>query len=62
MKIYVKGDFYWSPELYLTRKHRGKITEPKEMPLTFGWGLMSLFNEKGLAKPSINSLIYGRHL
>jgi arabinogalactan endo-1,4-beta-galactosidase len=53
----VYGAFYWSPELYLTKDYRGRIPEPKDMPLTFGWGPMSFFDKNGRVKPCINSLI-----
>ncbi|MCX8171536.1 MAG: arabinogalactan endo-1,4-beta-galactosidase, partial [Candidatus Bathyarchaeota archaeon] len=52
----IYGAFYWSPELYLTRDYRGRVSEPRDMPLTFGWGPMSFFNERGQVKPCINSL------
>jgi len=52
----VYTSFYWSPELYLTKDHRGRFPEPKDMPLTFGWGPMSFFDEHGRAKPCVNSL------
>lgn len=50
----VHGAFYWSPELYLTEKYRGFLSEPKDMPLTFGWGPMSFFDENGKAKPCLD--------
>ncbi len=53
------GAFYWSPELYLTRNYEGKLAEPKEMPLSFGWGPMSFFDENGYARPCVDSLRYG---
>ena len=56
LKLNIRGAFYWSPELYLTKDHAGKLSEPKEMPLSFGWEPMSFFNKKGYAKPCVNSL------
>ncbi|MEM2960155.1 MAG: glycosyl hydrolase 53 family protein [Candidatus Bathyarchaeia archaeon] len=53
----VYGAFYWSPELYLTKDHRGRIPEPKCMPLTFGWGPMSFFDKNGRVKPCASSII-----
>jgi hypothetical protein len=53
--------FYWSPELYLvksTAKRLG-VASPPDMPLDFGWGPMSLFRENGVAKPAVDSLVYG---
>jgi len=55
-RLNVYGAFYWSPELYLTKDHAGKLLEPREMPLSFGWGPMSFFSKKGYAKPCVNSL------
>ncbi len=52
----VYGAFYWSPELYLTKDHRGRIPETKDAPLTFGWGPMSFFDEIGRVKPCADSL------
>jgi len=53
------GAFYWSPELYLTKEASKGIKAPQEMPLGFGWGPMSLFDEDGHARPSIESLKCG---
>lgn len=53
------GAFYWSPELYLTKEMAKRVNTPPEMPLNFGWGQMSLFDEDGNARPAVNSLKYG---
>ena len=58
-RLNLHAAFYWSPELYLTKDHKGKLSEPEEMPLSFGWGPMSFFDEKGCGKPCVNSLKYG---
>jgi len=59
LKLNIYGAFYWSPELYLTKNHARRWSVPKEMPLGFGWGPMSFFDERGYAKPCVNSLKYG---
>ena len=61
LKLNIYGAFYWSPELYLTKDHARKLSEPKEMPLSFGWGPMSFFNEEGIAKSCVNSLKISTH-
>ncbi|MCX8183013.1 MAG: arabinogalactan endo-1,4-beta-galactosidase [Crenarchaeota archaeon] len=53
------GAFYWSPELYLTKEMVKQVNMPLEMPLNFGWGPMSLFDEDGKARQAVNSLKYG---
>jgi len=56
LRLNTCGAFYWSPELFITRNHdRGPI----EMPLGFGWGPMSFFDEGGHIRPCVNSLKYG---
>jgi arabinogalactan endo-1,4-beta-galactosidase len=60
-RLGVYAAFYWSPELYLvksTAKRLG-VASPPDMPLDFGWGPMSLFRENGVAKPAVDSLVYG---
>jgi len=52
----ITGAFYWSPEMYLTRPRAKLVNEPKDMPLSFGWDAMALFNRKGRAKPALESL------
>ncbi len=54
-RLNISGIFYWSPEMYLSVKMAKKLKAPAEMPLSFGWGPMALFDESGNAKPSINS-------
>ncbi|MBS7613818.1 glycosyl hydrolase 53 family protein [Candidatus Bathyarchaeota archaeon] len=51
--------FYWSPELYLTKNQVKGLYVSEEMPLDFGWGPMSFFDEDGYAKPCVESLSYG---
>jgi arabinogalactan endo-1,4-beta-galactosidase len=60
-KLGVYAAFYWSPELYLTKRaaKRLGVASPPDMPLDFGWGPMSLFRENGVAKPAIDALAYG---
>lgn len=53
------GAFYWSPELYLTKEMAKRVNASPEMPLSFGWGPMSLFDENGNARPAVSSLKYG---
>jgi len=59
LRLNICGAFYWSPELYLTKKYATMSSGPKEMPLDFGWGYMSFFDEEGCAKPCVDSLKYG---
>ncbi|MEM3465746.1 MAG: glycosyl hydrolase 53 family protein [Candidatus Jordarchaeales archaeon] len=59
MELGFLGAFYWSPELYLTREMVERVDTPPEMPLGFGWGPMSLFDEEGKARQAVNSLKYG---
>lgn len=59
LKLNIYSAFYWSPELYLTKNYKRRLIEPEEMPLSFGWGPMSFFDDKGYAKPCVNSLKFG---
>jgi len=59
LRLNIYGVFYWSPELYLTKDYGRKLAEHEDMPLSFGWEPMSFFDEKGCAKPCVNSLRYG---
>jgi len=59
LELDICGVFYWSPELYFTKKNSKGITGPVEMPLNFGWGPMSFFDEDGRLRPCANSLRYG---
>jgi len=56
-KLSIYGAFYWSPELYITKYDNDRV--PIEMPLGFGWGPMSFFDENGCIRPCVNSLKYG---
>ncbi|MEM3547316.1 MAG: glycosyl hydrolase 53 family protein [Candidatus Bathyarchaeia archaeon] len=58
-RLNVYATFYWSPELYLMKNQIKKLYVSEEMPLDFGWGPMSLFDEKGYAKPCVESLSHG---
>ncbi|MEM2905487.1 MAG: glycosyl hydrolase 53 family protein [Candidatus Bathyarchaeia archaeon] len=51
----IMGAFYWSPEMYLTRLQAKLVNEPKDMPFSFGWDAMALFNRNGRAKPALES-------
>jgi len=57
----INGAFYWSPEMYLEPSFIRKLSKEKvreityDMPLNFGWAPMSLFNNNGIAKVSVNS-------
>ena len=53
------GAFYWSPELYLSKESAKRVKTPPEMPLGFGWGPMSLFDEDGCARPAASCLKHG---
>jgi len=53
------GAFYWSPELYPSKEAAKRVNTPPEMPLGFGWGPMSLFDEDGCARPAASSLKHG---
>ncbi|MGB9717746.1 MAG: glycosyl hydrolase 53 family protein [Thermoproteota archaeon] len=53
------GTFYWSPELYLSKEAAKRVNTPPEIPLGFGWGPMSLFDEDGCARPAASSLKHG---
>jgi len=53
------GAFYWSPEVYLPIELAKKAPAPPEMPLSFGWSPMALFDERGRAKLSIDSFRVG---
>ena len=55
-RLDIQGTFYWSPEMYLPVELAKKLQAPPEMPLSFGWDPMALFDKSGRAKPSINSL------
>jgi len=55
-RVGISGAFYWSPELYLSRNAAKKLSAPPEMPINFGWEPMALFNRRGRARPSVNSL------
>jgi len=57
LKLNIRGAFYWSPELYLTKYDNDRV--PIEMPLGFGWGPMSFFDEDGCIRPCASSLKYG---
>jgi len=59
LKLNIYGSFYWSPELYLARKQVRSRAAPREVPLDFGWGPMSFFDEEGCTKPCVDSLKYG---
>jgi len=56
LKLNICGSFYWSPELYSARNQMRRRAVPKEIPLDFGWGPMSFFDEEGCAKPCVDSL------
>lgn len=60
-KLNIFATYYWSPELYLTKKSakQYKVSSPPDMPLDFGWGPLSLFYEDGTAKPATDMLYYG---
>lgn len=60
-RLNIYAAYYWSPELYLTKKSARlyKVSSPPEMPLDFGWGPLSLFFENGVARPAVDSLHYG---
>ncbi|RLF05567.1 MAG: hypothetical protein DRK00_04105 [Thermoprotei archaeon] len=55
-RVGISGAFYWSPELYLSRRAARRLPAPPEMPIDFGWSPMALFSERGRAKPGIKSL------
>lgn len=55
---HIMGAFYWSPEMYLTKRHAKLVDEPEDMPFSFGWDPMALFNRKGRAKPGLSSLCF----
>jgi arabinogalactan endo-1,4-beta-galactosidase len=52
--------FYWSPELYLLKNQLRGVCSPGKVPLDFGWGPMSFFDENGYVKPCVESLRYGK--
>lgn len=58
-RLNVYATFYWSPELYPMKNQVKKLYVSEEMPLGFGWGPMSFFDENGYAKPCAESLSYG---
>jgi arabinogalactan endo-1,4-beta-galactosidase len=61
-RLNVYAAFYWSPELYLLKDQLKRIYSSEKMPLDFGWGPMSFFDENGHVKPCVESLCYGEQI
>ncbi|RLE95675.1 MAG: hypothetical protein DRJ96_08135 [Thermoprotei archaeon] len=55
-RLGLRGAFYWSPEVYVTARRARRLKTPPEMPLSFGWSPMALFDERGREKAALNSL------